>query len=67
MFRGYANLRGLLAVTAFVCLFFAFTRIAREVSFPIPVQRPTTGIEEEPLFGIWKVTQDQPVVVEQVH
>lgn len=61
MFRGYASFRSLLWVTAFACLFFAFTRIAREVSFPTPVQRPTTGIEEEPLFGIWKVTQGQPV------
>ncbi len=64
MLRRFVSLRSLLVLTTFACLLLSFTRIADEVSFSGPLHRPTTGLEEEPLFAIWKVTQHQPVYVD---
>jgi hypothetical protein len=55
------SLRSLIVVTAFACVTLAFLRVAAETSFHKPVHRPTTGLEEEALFSIWKVSEHQPV------
>jgi hypothetical protein len=57
----FVNLTSLTVVTALLCLLLAGLRIAAETSFPHPKHRPTSGLEEEALFSIWKVTQHEPV------
>lgn len=53
--------KSLIVVTALACVILALVRIAAETSFHQPVHRPTSGLEEEGLFSIWKVSQHQPV------
>jgi hypothetical protein len=48
-------------VTALACLVLALLRVGAETSWHEPKHRPTSGLEEEALFSVWKVSQHQPV------
>ena len=54
-------LSSLALMTAFACVLLAVLRIGSEMSFHQPKHRPTSGLEEEALFSVWKVSQHQPV------
>lgn len=59
--RSLIRLTSLTVVTAFLCVLLAALRVGAETSFHEPRHRPTSGLEEEALFSIWKVTQHEPV------
>jgi hypothetical protein len=61
IFQRWTSLRALVVLTAAVCLLLAALRITAETSFREPLHRQTSGCEEEALFSLWKVTQNQQV------